>query len=175
MHGSEIAYRDDLASPPVVEFADPFDGQLMVATTDAAAPVAVAGHVSHIALGDGRIAWISAAATDGSAWTESLASGVKIQLQVSDVSDFHPDSASDIAVSKTTVTWIVQGAGSDSVGTSRLGLWTAGGIGPGLVDGIDQPELVALSAGWLVWDSSTDAPGGEPSGLYGLPESALTP
>ncbi len=173
--GAVIAYRDDLAVPPVVAFADPFDGQLMVTSTDAAPPVAVAEHISAAALGDGRIAWISAAATDGSAWTESLTSGVKTQLQVSDASDFHPDGASRIAVSKTTVTWIVQGSGSDSVGTSRLGLWTPGGIGPGLVDGIAQPEFVALSAGWLVWDSSTDAPGGEPSGLFGLPESALVP
>ena len=54
-------------------------------------------------------------------------------------------------------------------------LWTEGGVGPALVDRVAQPEFVELSGGWQVWDSSADAPDGEPHGLYGVPVSALIP
>ncbi len=170
-----LLYRDDGGTPASLPFADPFDGRLELVMSDQVPAIVVVDHVSIAGLGDGRIAWVNAAPTDGSVWTESLASGEKRQLAVSDSSDFHPDSTSGIAVSKDVVAWIVQGEGSDSVGTSRLALWTAGGIGPGILDQFGQAEFVGINAGWLVWDVSTNVPEGQPAGVYGMPESALLP
>ena len=173
LNGQAILYWDDLATPESTPYAVPFDGSLRLAAGDGTVPSLVDVHVSGAALSGTRVGWISATATDGSVWTESLTSGAKQQLQVVDVADFHPDGASAIAVSNGTVAWIAQGEGSDSVGTSRLGLWTVGGIGPGILDQFGQAEFVGISGGWLAWDASTNGPDGQPSGLYGLPEAAL--
>lgn len=173
LHGPVVAYRDNVGSDPSLGAIDPYDGRLMVATADDAPPVRLDVHVRAASIGEGRIAWARADTTDGSVWTEVLGSHTKRLLRPVLAPDFQPESVSQIAVGRATVAWVIWGTANSDTGTSRLALWTDGGLGPGLVDGFAQPGYVALGGGWLVWDAELGADGGEPGGLYGLPVSAL--
>jgi hypothetical protein len=97
----------------------------------------------------------------------------RVRLSLSSVGDFRPGGASQIAVGGAMIAWVVVGTADTDLATTRLALWTEGGAGPGLVDGFAQPDFVALSGGWLVWDATINDVVGHPAGMYGVPVAAV--
>ncbi|HTC85995.1 MAG TPA: hypothetical protein VK656_04795 [Candidatus Acidoferrum sp.] len=151
--GQVVAYRDNVPPDPSVDTVDPFDGRLMLALSDGQAPTRVDDHTSDVGLSAGRIAWTRTDANDGSVWTEPLSASAPTKLTLVPVPGFKPDTATEISVADDAVAWTSNGTDDQDVGISRPAIWTTAGVGPGLLEGVELIDVMALGGGWLVWSS----------------------
>ncbi len=133
--------------------ADPNDGTLLLAPSDASTSRVVDTHVKDASIGGGMLAWARETAQDASIEVMPVTGGSlrRVPGPPVRVGSRQPGPSFGLSATAGWVAWLVLSPRADGSVATELVLWREGAPLGQVVAGLRQPDFVTLSDGWAVW------------------------